>query len=95
LALAISHIHNLITQQEIDAQVMTQNLTSERTREVRAVNAELEELRRKYDKQIDQLKWEVKALTAVVVVLVSMAVRLLHFQSMFSLIFKFNHALVL
>ena len=77
LSLAISHIHNLITQQEINAQVATRELTSERTREIQAVNAELEGLRRKHAKclqEIDKLKWGILALSAVVVVLVSIAV---------------------
>ena len=77
LTLATAHIHNLITQQEIDAQVTARNMVSERNREIRTVNVELEDLRRKHDEclqQIVKLKWEVQILIAVVVVLVSIAV---------------------
>ena len=73
LSLATGHIHNLITQQEIDVQVTTQNMVAERNSEIRAVKVELASLRRKHDeclKRIDELKMQVQTLLVVVVVLV-------------------------
>lgn len=77
LALATAYIHNLITQQETDAQVTARNLASERTDEIQAVNVELEDLRRKHDEclqQIDKLKLQVQILMAVMVVVAGIAV---------------------
>ena len=73
LSLVTGHIHNLITQQEIDVQVTIQNMVTERSREIRAVKIELELLRRKHDeslKQIDELKIQDQLLIRVVVALV-------------------------
>lgn len=77
LTLAATYIHNIITQQGIDAQVTARNVASERAREIQTVNAEMERLKRKYDEclqQIEKLKLEIQILIAVVVVLVGIAV---------------------
>lgn len=68
LSLATDYIHNRITQQEIDVQVMTQDLVSARNRDFQSVRRELDEKHKECLQQIKELQARVQALTATVII---------------------------